>query len=466
MGEEHFPKERLIEKLESEFPGRFARDKTTLRLYSRDYWPLALLKETRGEELPLPLGVVWPESVEEVSRIIKLCNDYRIPFVPYAGGSGVIGGTICKDCVVIDVKRMNKVISFSEEDAIVVVESGILLKKLEDFLNSRGFTLRHIPQSFPEAAIGGLIATMSTGQFSTKYGGIEELVLDLEVVTPDGSIIPLRKNTVPRAATGPNLKYLLIGSEGQLGVITKAVLRVFRLPKNQWKNSYAFPDFESGLKAMRELMLSGLTPAVARLYDRDDASLRFHHDRDILLLIFEEDNERLLSVKTEESEKIIKNYGGVAIGPEPVEKWLATRFDVISELKKLVVPLNLWFDTIETAATWSALPRVYRVFKERVKKVKGVYAVLAHASHFYTTGACIYFTLTYEANEETYWRMWEEAMKTLLETGATISHHHGIGLLRKKWVRDELGDTLEYLKRIKRCLDPNNVSNPGKWLGE
>lgn len=466
MGGEFVPKEKLLEALEKELAGRVSTDETTLKLYSRDYWPLALLREVKGSALPKPLAVVWPESTEEVARVVRLCNEYRVPFVPYAGGSGVIGGTMCEGCVVIDVKRMSRILAFSEEDAVVVTESGVLLRKLEEYLNARGFTLRHIPQSFPEAAVGGLIATMSTGQFSTKYGGIEELVLDLEVVAPDGGVLPLRRSVVPRAATGPDLKRLFIGSEGQLGVITKAVLRVFPLPQYSWRNAYAFPDFESGLRAVREMMLSGVVPAVARLYDRDDSAARFHDARDILLLIFEEGSEGLLKAKVAEAESIVRRHGGEPVGTGPVDKWLETRFDVISELKKLVVPLGLWFDTIETAATWSALPRVFREFKERVKKVKGVYAVLAHASHFYTTGACIYFTLTYEADEETYWRMWEEAMRVLLETGATISHHHGVGLLRSKWVGEELGATLGYLRRVKRCLDPLNLSNPGKWMGE
>ncbi|WP_225876086.1 FAD-binding oxidoreductase [Infirmifilum lucidum] len=377
----------------------------------------------------------------------------------------MIGGTICEGCLVIDVKKMNRILSFSEEDSLVFVESGVMLKKLEEFLNSRGFTLRHIPQSFPEAAIGGLIATMSTGQFSTKYGGIEELIVDLEAVAPDGGIIPLRRNIVPRAATEPDFKRLFIGSEGQLGIITKAVLKAFPIPQHQWKNSYFFPDFESGLRAMREIMLTEATPAVARLYDKEDSTVRFHDARDILLLIYEENSEGILKAKVAEAERIITKHGGLSIGTDPVEKWLEKRFDVISELKKLVVPLNLWFDTIETSATWSNLPRVYRVFKERLKKVKGVYAVLAHASHFYTTGACIYFTLTYEADEQTYWHMWEEAMRTLLETGATISHHHGIGLLRAKWVGEELRAGLDYLRKIKKCLDPWGLSNPGKWMG-
>ncbi|MEZ0345815.1 MAG: FAD-binding oxidoreductase [Infirmifilum sp.] len=442
-----------------------ALDAETLRLYSRDYWPLALLKEVRGEPLPKPLAVAWPESTEEVAKLVKLCNEYKVPFVPYAGGSGVIGGTMCEGCLVVDVKRMNKVLSFSEEDAIVVVEAGMLLRKLEEYLNERGFTLRHVPQSFPEAALGGLIATMSTGQYSTKYGGIEELVLDLEVVSPDGEVIPMRRNIVPRAATGPDFKRMLIGSEGQLGIITKAALKVFPLPRHEWRMAYAFPSFESGLKAMREVMLSWVTPAVARLYDKDDSAARFHDPRDILLLIVEESEEELLRAKVSIIERIVARHGGSRVGEEYVEKWLRTRFDVISELKKLVVPLNLWFDTIETAATWSRLPAVYFEFKRRVKDVDGVYAVLAHASHFYTTGACIYFTLTYEASEEVYWRMWREAMKTLLETGATISHHHGVGLLRREWVSEEIGNALEYFRRVKKAWDPQGLSNPGKWLG-
>jgi len=465
MGGKSAAEREVVEKLREKLGERISVSEEALKLYSRDYWPLALLKEAKGEELPRPLAVVWPESAEEVVGIVRLLNEYAVPFVPYAGGSGVIGGTICGNCVVIDVKRMNRIISFSERDAVVLVESGVLLRKLEEYLNERKYTLRHVPQSYPEAAIGGLVATMSTGQFSTKYGGIEEMVLDLEAVTPDGKVIPFRRNLVPRAATGPDLKRLFVGSEGQLGIITKVALKVYPLPEYQWKRAYAFPSFISALEAMRELMLKGIVPAVARIYDRDDSAARFHDARDILLLIFEENVDELLKTKASVAQKIIESHGGIDVGEEYVEKWLETRFDVISEIKKLVVPLDLWFETIETSALWSNLPKVYEKFKREVRAVPGVYAVLAHASHFYTTGACIYFTITYDAREEVYWKMWEKAVKVLLENGATISHHHGVGLLRSKWVGEEIGESLTYLRKIKEAWDPKRLCNPGKWLG-
>jgi alkyldihydroxyacetonephosphate synthase len=464
LREESFHEGEFLRELEAAVGGRCSSSPDTLRIYSRDYWPLALLKEVKGEELPLPIAVAWPESLEEVVKLVKLCNEYRVPFVPYAGGSGVIGATICERCLVIDVKRMNKVIHLSEEDSYVLVESGIMLRKLEEFLNGRGFTLRHFPQSYPEAAIGGLIATKSVGQYSTKYGGIEDLLIDLEAVAPDGGVIPLRRNIVPRASTGPEIKSLLLGSEGQLGIITKAALKVFKIPPFDYKNSFAFKSFEDALMAVKEIVQSGLTPAVARVYDEDDSSVRFGDGRDLLILILEEYSKPLLEAKVSEIGRIISRYGGREAGEDYVEKWLEKRFDVISELKKLVVPMGLWFETIETAATWSNLIKIHSKFKE-IKKVRGVYAVLAHASHFYEVGACLYFTLTYEADEKVYWDIWREAMRVVLENGGTISHHHGIGLLRREWIFSEIGPSLDYLRRIKSALDPRKLSNPGKFLG-
>jgi len=139
VGGKPHPLGEFLKRVEEAVEGRVASDADTLRIYSRDYWPLALLKESKGEELPRPLAVAWPERVEEVIRLVRLCNEYRVPFVPYAGGSGVIGGTMCEGCLVIDVKRMNKVLHFSEEDALVVAESGVLVRRLEEFLNERGF---------------------------------------------------------------------------------------------------------------------------------------------------------------------------------------------------------------------------------------------------------------------------------------------------------------------------------------
>ncbi len=454
----------ILVELKKIFGDRLSSSPEVLEMYSRDYWPYALLKQLRGKWTSRPLVVVWPETVEEVVEVVKLANRYRVPIVPYAGGSGVTGAAVCDKCIVVDVKRMNKVLEFSDEDLIVTAEAGIHLKKLEEYLNERGFTLRHIPQSYPEAVIGGLIATFSTGQFSTKYGGIEDILEAAEIVTPRGEVIWTKKSRAPRAALGPDLKHLIIGSEGMFGIVTKARLRILPLPPYVWMNSYSFSRFEDGLRAVRELMVRELTPAIARLYDISDSLLRFKKDTNLLLLIFEEYSEELLENIVKDARKTIRKYGGVEEGRNYVKKWLKTRFDVISEIKKTVVPLGLWYETIETAGYWSVLPRLYHEFREKVGKVKGVSAVLAHASHFYKTGGCIYFTLVFESKEEVYWRVWEKAVEVILDVGATLSHHHGIGLLRAKWIREELGEALEVLRAIKKALDPSNILNPGKWL--
>lgn len=465
MGEESLTKRNFIERVEEIVGRRFTNDPKMLKLYSRDFWPLLVLKESRGEELPTPLAVAWPKTVEEVISLVKLCNEFNVKFTPFGGGSGVTGAAPCRDCLVIDLKKMNNILEFSEEDMYVIVEAGVMIKKLEESLNSQGYTTRHIPQSFPEAVIGGLIATLSIGQYSTKYGGIEDLLLDVEVVAPDGGLIPLRKKVVPRSSTGPDIKKLILGSEGQLGIITKAVLKIFPIPQYIFKNTYSFNSFDEALKAAREMMVTGLHPAVIRIYDRGEASLRFNEDRDLMLLIIEEWSNTLLNAKISDLTTIVKKWNGVEVGEKYVDHWLKKRFDVISDLTKILVPLNLWFDTIETSTTWSNLSRVYKEFKIKVKKVDGVYSVLAHASHFYTTGACIYFTVIYEADEEVYWRVWSRAMQVLIENGATISHHHGVGSLRKEWLEKELGESLKYLRKIKEALDLKKLSNPGKSIG-
>lgn len=464
MDERSIVKKNLLERVKEIVGERFTDDSKMLKIYSRDFWPLLVLKESRGEQLPMPLAIAWPKTVEEVISLVKLCNEFNIPFTPYGGGSGVTGAAPCRDCLVIDIKSMNNILELYEEDMYVLVEAGVMIKKLEEYLNSRGYTIRHIPQSFPEAVIGGLIATLSTGQYSTKYGGIEDLLLDIEIVTPDGGLIPLRNKIVPRTSTGPNIKRLMLGSEGQLGIITKAALKIFPIPQHVFKNAYLFNSFKEALNTAKELMLLGLYPAVFRIYDRDEASVRFNEDKDLVILIVEEWSKALLDAKASELRMIMKSRGAVEIGEEYVDRWLEKRFDVISDVAKLLVPLGLWFDTIETAAAWSILPKVYREFKNEVKNVKGVNSVLAHASHFYTIGACIYFTVIFEADEEAYWRVWKKAMSILIKYGATISHHHGIGVLRREWLERELGESLKYLKKIKQVFDPKNLSNPGKFM--
>ncbi len=432
-----------------------------LRRYSRDFWPLLIMREqVLNEELPNPLAVVIPESVDDVSLVFRIINESNdaVPVVVYGGGSSVTGASYGAYSIIIDMTKLNKVININTYDSLITVESGAKLRDVEDSLNKVGYSLRHIPQSFNYATIGGLIATMSSGQYSTLYGNIEDMVLNMEVVLPNGEVTWLRRNNIPRASTGPSLKYLFIGSEGMFGVITKAVLRIVPLPTSTMYGAYKFNSLEHGIEALRELMMRRIIPAVARLYDESEASLRFGLDKSLLIISFEgyyDDLVRMLWVKADE---IIKGYGGEYVGGRYFEDWLRTRFNVEEEIEA-VKKYGLWFDTIEVSATWSRINQLYRDFRETLPRVNGVMGVMAHVSHLYVNGACTYFTVLFKPNVNTYWELWSKAMETALRDGGSISHHHGIGIVRSRWLRHELGNALSILRAVKTALDSKGVLN-------
>ncbi|WP_069807801.1 FAD-binding oxidoreductase [Vulcanisaeta thermophila] len=447
---------RLIKEVGED---KVATGQEVLTQYSHDFWPLLLMKiRYFKEELPKPIAVVYPEDVNDVVKVIKILREYKTAkLVVYGGGSSVTGASApMGNAVVLDMRRMRKILDFNEYDLMVTVETGIYLRDLEAELNKRGFSIRHIPQSFNYATIGGLIATMSSGQFSTLYGNIEDIVINMEVVLPSGEVTWLRRNNAPRSSTGPSLKYLFIGSEGMLGVITKAVLRVVPTPTSVRYGAFIFPSFKQGIEALRELMLRRLIPAVARLYDEQESRIRFSIDGSLLIISFEGYDDELTSVIWNKAITVVKGHGGNYVGEEPYERWLSTRFNVEEEIS-LIEKLGLWFDTIEISSPWSRLYELYRDIRDSTLNINGVFSIMAHVSHLYINGACVYFTVIFKPSEEVYWRIWDNIMRITINGGGSISHHHGIGILRSKWLVEELGKGLNVLKEIKNALDAHGL---------
>lgn len=438
-------------------------------IYSRDNWPLLVFKELRGELPPLPRVIIQPSSTEEVSQLVKLANKYKVKLIIFGGGSGVLGGTLStKDFIIIDLSRLNRIIEINIEDQYVVVEAGVILEDLEKELNKLGYTTRHIPQSILEAQIGGLISTKSTGQFSTKYGGIEQHLLSLEVVLPNGEIIETKK--IPRRAVGPKIEELFIGSEGIFGIITKATLKIYRLPERQELICYSFNDFETGLKAIKELISLGIYPPVTRLNDETETNMRYPEfeeliDRSLLLLLFE-GLEDIVESEVRVAKRILSKYGS-EFSDKPMRKWLNERFNVINELSKLI-SLNAVYDTIEISGLWSQLSKIHKLVKKRVSAIDNILIIMTHASHFYHNGGCLYFTIggiPDKTDLETYYiNLWTAVMTAVLEVGGSISHHHGIGIMRLKWVKEDLGSISDLLLKFKSILDPKGVLNYGRLI--
>jgi alkyldihydroxyacetonephosphate synthase len=360
----------------------------------------------------------------------------------------------------------DRILALDETNLVCRCESGVNGLVLEKHLNERGLTLGHFPSSLPGTTVGGLLSTRSSGQESSRYGNVEDMVLGLAVVLPDGTFAAPRPG--PRSAVGPALHQLWLGSEGAFGVILGAELRIHRLPELVVGRGYAFADLAAGLEAMRAVMQAGIRPLVMRLYDAEDTMFNgYDVPGDGCLLVVA--TAGLAEVANAEA-SAVKRFAGSAgdLGDEPWTRWKSHRFSLSAErLKALLDPPGAYVDTIELAAPWTVLPALHA-------KVKSAIAIgglaLCHFSHAYAQGCCAYFSFGGSADTEAearaaYGRAWEGAMTAALELGATISHHHGTGQGRARWIADEMGGWMRAWRVVKEGIDPKGTMNPRAFGG-
>ncbi len=427
----------------------------------RDLWPLALMEERAGKPTPRVL-VARPSGREQVVAILRWAAASGAAVTPMGGGSGVCGALSPQAGeLVLDMSGFDRILEVDETNLTCRCESGVNGLVLENHLNERGLTLGHFPSSLPGTTLGGLISTRSSGQESSRYGSIEDMVLGLAVVLPDGTFAAPRPG--PRSAVGPPLHQLWLGAEGALGVVLGAVLRVHRLPESVIGHGYGFPDLATGLEAMRAIMQSGIRPLVMRLYDVEDTAFNGYElpTGGCLLVIA---NAGLSGVARAEAEAV-KSFAAASddLGEDPWLRWQKHRFDLSAErLKSFLEPAGAYLDTIELAAPWTVLHELHARVKSAIA-VGGL--ALCHFSHAYEQGCCAYFTFggsgdTEQDARSAYMRAWEGAMSAALELGATISHHHGVGRVRARWVADEMGGWMRVWRSIKDSLDPNGIMNP------
>ncbi|HEY8346017.1 MAG TPA: FAD-binding oxidoreductase [Symbiobacteriaceae bacterium] len=438
-----------------------------------DTWPLPTVQIAVGApEPPPPICVVRPRTTEEVSTIMSLLHRERIPVIPYGGGSNVCGGAKAStpDSVVIDLGSMNRILSLDKANLMVTVQAGLYQSQLEAWLNERGYISGHYPQSFDLAQVGGLVATRSAGQFSTKYGCIEDLVMGLEAVLPTGEVVRIKP--APRKSTGPDLRHIWLGSEGTFGVITEVTLKIFPKPAQRWLHAYAVPSMDVGLGIMQRFMQEGWRPAVARLRDAVETA-RSHkgvvQEGECILLLLSEGPAGYVKAESEALHQIVTEGGGRPLGPKPVEDWLEHRNDV-QEFYQYTA-MGVIVDTVEVAAGWDQIGAIYTEVVQRVRKeVPELVVIFAHSSHCYPQGTNLYFTFGAQpprdpkAVERVYWSIWSRIMEITLTHGGTISHHHGVGKVRIPWIADELGSSLTLLRRLKQAMDPDGLMNPGTLL--
>jgi len=436
--------------------------------YTKDSTLIAFNWTLQGKIAGLPDIITWPETVKHISEILKLANKEKIPVIPYAEGSGVVGGAIAiRGGIILDMKKFNKVLEINDKDLTVTAQTGINGMNLERFLNDKGYTTGHIPQSLYTSSLGGWIAHRAAGQFSTKYGKIEDIVMGMEIVLPQGDIINFKP--IARASTGPQFDKLFIGGEGTLGIVTKATLKIWPSPEKRTLISYAFPTFEDSLEATRQILRQQIYPAVMRIYDADETFRHFGHiekaKNKVMVVFVCEGIGRLVDLEEQITKETCEKNNGVECGDEPVEHWFETRFKVTDTSS--TPTFQLVFDTIEIGFLWDKAADMYHSVIEATKKVKGMVMITAHVSHFYPNGVGFYFTFAGVPPKELtdlefYQEVWDTVIKTVEDCGGSFGHHHGVGINRSKWMPVEWGKSFDTLKKIKKLLDPNNILNPGK----
>ncbi len=437
----------------------------------RDWWPLAIGWAAEGGVPQRPAAVVRPASAEQVSAVLAVCHEAVIPVTPMAGRSGVCGGSIpVHGGVSLDMTAISGLAAIDETSLTADVRAGTFGPDLEDALGrvGPGYTLGHWPQSMDLSTVGGWLACRGAGQYSTRYGKIEDMVIGLEVVLADGRRVHTEGHG-PRAATGPNLTQLFVGSEGTLGVITEARLRIHPLPPAQERRAFGFSTFAGGLDSCRRILRRGATPAVLRLYDQTESARNFDQpETNILIVLDEADAAVLAGTIAVVDEECGAGGGATPLGADLVERWLGHRNDV-SALEPLWRG-GIVVDTAEISGSWAALPPLFDDVVSGLGALEGTLVASAHQSHAYTDGACLYFTFAGRgpagdaAWREAYYRQaWDTVTDATIAHGAAISHHHGIGLNRSRFLPRALGSGFDVLAGLKASFDPAGILNPGKF---
>jgi alkyldihydroxyacetonephosphate synthase len=433
------------------------------------YWP-ALHAAAAGAPIARPDVVVRPLTEEDVAEVVRLADEHRVPVVPWGGGSGTQGGCLpIHGGIVIDLTGLDRIIEIDEVSMTVTAQAGVNGRRLESELNARGLMLPHYPASVEWATVGGYIAARGSGVLSTRYGKIEDLLLSLRVVTPAGGL--METVHVPRHAVGPELTQLFVGSEGTLGVITRATLQLVPIPDDRRFAAVSFPSIEAGTTAIRRALQRGYRPSVVRMYDDVATRLTFapvvgeNLSGIYTVFAFEGDGE---AARLEERHTIAlaQVAGADVLDPALGQRWWDRRYDFYHPPHNPELP-SIW-GTLDVVATYDRIGAVYEALHTAVRER---YADVGlelrmHFSHWYLWGTMIYgrFIVPDGGSDALalHDRIWEDGMTAALDAGGVMNDHHGVGLKLGPYMRRQHGAALDTMARIKSALDPHGVMNPGK----
>lgn len=449
-----------------------AGGKSTLDLLRR--------KDTGVQEAPD--AVLLPGDEDDVAAILRHCSQRGIAVVPFGGGTSVVGGLDPIrgrfDAVVsLDLRRFNRLHALDAMSGVAELGAGVTGPQAESLLGEHGFSLGHFPQSFEFATIGGFAATRSSGQDSAGYGRFDDMVRGLRVITPAGA---LELGRAPASAAGPDLRELMIGSEGVFGVITRVRLRVHRIPEATIYEAWSFPDFATGTAALRAVSQTGTGPTVIRLSDEAETGVNLATTEAIgqqqitggclAITVFEGTTAHAES-RHAETRTLLEAHGGTSLGEEPAQAWQRGRFSA-PYLRDSLLAAGALCETLETATDWSNITALKAAVTDALTgalAASGTPAlVLCHISHVYPTGASLYFTVVagQRGNPIEQWRVAKvAACDAIMRTGGTITHHHAVGADHRPWLRDEIGELgVQILRAVKSTLDPAGILNPGKLI--
>ena len=442
-------------------------------VYSTDWSWMPQMWLDRGQPLKKPDYIVHPGSSDEISEIMEVANKYRIPVVPWGGGSGTQGAALpIFGGILLDMKRMNKIIEIDEKSLTVTAEAGIIISQLEMMVNEVDLMLPHYAASSNCATLGGALAPRGTGTISTKYGKAEDMVLSMKVVLPTGEII--QTPPVPQHAAGPDWWRIFLGAEGTFGVITEATMQLDYIPEERLLRALLFDDLSVGLEAGRQIMTRRLNPFVIRLYDPASTKsqvksiLGYEFDGAYMVMGFDGDPD-IAALEEQKALKICTDLGAQDLGREPGEKWWDHRYDFYYPPINLKLP---WmYGTTETVTTYDNIERTYWAIKNAVEGGFADWDVkfIGHFSHWFHWGVMLYSRFIIEEPPQDaqealrlHNQVWNAAMQAVISNGSMINEHHGVGLKLSRYMRGQFGDAWPLLLKLKKTFDPNGIMNPGK----
>lgn len=457
----------------------------------RGYMDLVRLRDGRPDGAPDAVAHV--RDHEQILALLELCASSGVAVVPFGGGTSVVGGVAPvrgehDALIALDLAGVSGMEAIDRESLTVTVAAGTRAAALERELAGHGLTLGHFPQSFEHVSLGGCAATRSAGQASTGYGRFEDLVLGLRAATPVGT---LELPALPATAAGPDLRQLIVGSEGTLGVIDRLTLQVARRPSARIYQGLLFPDFQSGAQALRRLAQEGAAPTLARLSDRAETELtlrmagegprraatqlyfaaRRRGDGCLAILGFEGEETRTRSA-WRHARACARDHGAIGLGQSVGRAWLASRF-AAPYLRDELLTHGVMVETLETAACWSDLHALKAAVGDAIADALAAIGtpgiVGCHISHLYDSGASLYFTFLarmLRGQEQHQWQAVKDAVGAAIHAnGGTITHHHAIGRDHIRWLAEEIGATgIAALRAVKQQLDPAGIMSPGKLL--